>query len=69
MVLITPRLVRPLDPDEVPPLPTLPKRFLGAPGGPGIGEQIEGGAGLVDAPAVKSKPKDKDKKDPSGGER
>ena len=28
MVLITPRLVRPLDPDEVPPLPTLPRRFL-----------------------------------------
>ena len=24
MVLITPRLVRPLDPDEVPPLPTRP---------------------------------------------
>lgn len=28
MVLVTPRLVKPLDPDEVPPLPTLPKRFL-----------------------------------------
>jgi pilus assembly protein CpaC len=28
MVLVTPRLVRPLDPDEVPPLPTLPRRFL-----------------------------------------
>jgi pilus assembly protein CpaC len=28
MVLITPRLVRPLDPDEVPPLPTLPLKFL-----------------------------------------
>jgi pilus assembly protein CpaC len=28
MVLVTPRLVRPLDPDEVPPLPTLPKRFM-----------------------------------------
>jgi pilus assembly protein CpaC len=28
MVLVTPRLVRPLDPDEVPPLPTLPKQFL-----------------------------------------
>ena len=26
MVLITPRLVRPLDPDEVPPLPTRPGR-------------------------------------------
>ena len=31
MVLITPRLVRPLDPDEVPPLPTRPKSFLPAP--------------------------------------
>ena len=30
MVLITPRLVRPLDPDEVPPLPTRPKPFLPA---------------------------------------
>ena len=28
MVLITPRLVRPLDPDEVPPLPTFPGKFL-----------------------------------------
>ena len=33
MVLITPRLVRPLDPDEVPPLPTRPKAFLPAPTG------------------------------------
>jgi pilus assembly protein CpaC len=32
MVLVTPRLVRPLNPDEVPPLPTLPDRFLPAPG-------------------------------------
>jgi pilus assembly protein CpaC len=31
MVLITPRLVRALEPDEVPPLPTLPRRFLPAP--------------------------------------
>lgn len=28
MVLVTPRLVRALDPDEVPPLPVLPRRFL-----------------------------------------
>ena len=28
MVLVTPRLVRPLDPDEVPPLPTQPEKFL-----------------------------------------
>jgi pilus assembly protein CpaC len=31
MVLITPRLVRALDPDEVPPLPTTPTEFLSAP--------------------------------------
>ncbi len=28
MVLITPRLIRPLDPDEVPALPTQPGEFL-----------------------------------------
>jgi pilus assembly protein CpaC len=28
MVVVTPRLVRPLNPDEVPPLPTMPDRFL-----------------------------------------
>ena len=33
MVLITPRLVRALEPDEVPPLPTLPRRFLPGAGG------------------------------------
>jgi pilus assembly protein CpaC len=32
MVLVTPRLVRPFNPDEVPPLPTDPSRFLPAPG-------------------------------------
>ena len=50
LVLITPRLVRALDPDEVPPLPTLPGRFL--PSGDDIGQQLEGGGGTVDAPAV-----------------
>ena len=34
MVLVTPRLVRPLNPDEVPPLPTQPEQFL-----PAAGEQ------------------------------
>jgi pilus assembly protein CpaC len=34
MVLVTPRLVRPLNPDEVPPLPTQPERFLPAPAAP-----------------------------------
>jgi pilus assembly protein CpaC len=48
LVLITPRLVRPLDPDEVPPLPTLPGQFL--PSGDDIGEQILGGGGAIDAP-------------------
>jgi pilus assembly protein CpaC len=46
MVLITPQLVQPLDPDEVPPLPTMQNRFLQS---PGIG-QPEGGA-MMDAPA------------------
>jgi len=50
MVLITPRLVRPLDPDEVPPLPTEPSKFL-KPGG--VGAQLEGGGGLADAPPAK----------------
>lgn len=51
MVLITPRLVRPLDPDEVPPLPTQQKKFL--PPGEDIGEHMDGGGGLVDAPPAK----------------
>jgi Flp pilus assembly secretin CpaC len=49
MVLITPRLVRPLDPDEVPPLPTQPRSFL--PAEDAIGQNLEGGGGAVDAPA------------------
>jgi hypothetical protein len=48
--LITPRLVRALDPDEVPPLPTRPREFLAAPAAD-IGGQLEGGGGIVDAPA------------------
>jgi pilus assembly protein CpaC len=50
IVIVTPRLVRPLNPDEVPPLPTLPGVFL--PAGDDIGAQLEGGGGVVDAPAV-----------------
>ena len=46
MVLITPRLVRPLNPDEVPPLPTLPGKFLPE----DVGGQMQGGGGVVDAP-------------------
>ena len=48
LVLITPRLVRALNPDEVPPLPTLPGRFL--PPGDDLGDRLEGGGGTVDAP-------------------
>jgi pilus assembly protein CpaC len=57
MVLITPRLVRPLDPDEVPPLPTVIKPGAGRGGGGGTGsggggvsDYMQGGAGMVDAP-------------------
>jgi pilus assembly protein CpaC len=53
MVLITPQLVRPLDPDEVPELPTTQKRFMQ---GPGVGSQLEGGGGVVDAPMQAPKP-------------
>jgi pilus assembly protein CpaC len=53
LVIVTPRLVRPLNPDEVPPLPTLPGRFL--PSGDDIGEQLEGGGGTVDAPLLGSR--------------
>jgi len=52
MVLITPQLVRPLDPDEVPALPTSPSRFLQAPGD----EAKKKEGGMVDAPAVAPKP-------------
>jgi pilus assembly protein CpaC len=48
MVLITPRLVRALDPDEVPPLPTTPDSFIKKPGE--VGDRLEGGGGLVDPP-------------------
>jgi pilus assembly protein CpaC len=41
MVIVTPRLVRPLNPDEVPPLPTIPEAFL----------PVEQRGTTVDAPA------------------
>ena len=50
LVLITPRLVRALNPDEVPPLPTLPGQFL--PPGDELGNRLEGGGGAVDGPRV-----------------
>jgi len=53
MVLITPRLVRALNPDEVPPLPTIVKPPTGGRGGGGgtVADYLAGGAGLIDAPA------------------
>jgi pilus assembly protein CpaC len=55
LVLITPQLVRPLNPDEVPPLPTLEQRFL--PRGGDIGGQIQGGGGVADGPDVTPAPR------------
>lgn len=55
MVLITPRLVRPLDPDEVPPLPTQPGSFL-KPNDNLLPEKVEG---PVDAPPVTRSPNTK----------
>jgi pilus assembly protein CpaC len=49
LVIVTPRLVRPLNPDEVPPLPTMPGRFLPDEAAD-IGAQLQGGGGTVDAP-------------------
>jgi pilus assembly protein CpaC len=60
MVLITPRLVRPLNPDEVPSLPTRPKSFL--PPEDAIGEQLQGGGGAVDAPPAGPNAEGKQKK-------
>ena len=47
MVLITPRLVRPLNPDEVPPLPTSIRPFIKR---DDLGGKLEGTGGIVDAP-------------------
>ena len=60
MVLITPRLVRALDPDEVPPLPTSAQPFIKKPGTRGdgsedIGDRLDGDAGVVDAPTAPAK--------------
>jgi pilus assembly protein CpaC len=51
MVLITPRLVRALNPDEVPPLPTSIRPFIKK---GDIGQQLEGAGGVVDAPVAGS---------------
>ena len=50
MVLITPRLVRPLNPDEVPALPTNIKPLIKR---GDLGQQLEGAGGIADAPAAK----------------
>jgi len=47
MVLITPRLVRPLNPDEVPPLPTNIRPMINR---GDIGQQLDGAGGIADAP-------------------
>ena len=49
MVLITPQLIRPLNPDEVPPLPTLQQRFIRRDSQ--VGGQLQDG-GVADAPDV-----------------
>lgn len=49
MVLITPRLVKPLDPDEVPDLPTDSKQFMSD--ADAIGAALQGGTGTMDAPS------------------
>jgi pilus assembly protein CpaC len=58
MVLITPRLIRPLDPDQVPPLPIIPGVFLGP---LGIGKDVKGGGGLIDPPQTTPPPATKPK--------
>jgi len=55
MVLVTPHLVRPLDPDEVPSLPTNPNMFL-KPGGSGVGDALQGGGGTIDPPPAAAAP-------------
>jgi pilus assembly protein CpaC len=53
LVLITPRLVRPLAPDQVPPLPSMP--LIKGSGGD-LGAKLKGGGGLVDAPQPSATP-------------
>lgn len=48
MVLITPRLVKPLDPDEVPDLPTDSNQFMRDT--EAVGSTLQGGTGTMDAP-------------------
>ncbi len=55
MVLVTPRLVRPLDPDEVPALPTRPGAFL-TPSADEDRAVKPPDPGVVDAPPMKPEP-------------
>ena len=55
LVLITPHLVRPLEPSEVPPLPGVKPAAPVKPGD-GLGGALEGGGGLADAPAPQNAP-------------
>jgi len=48
---VTPRLVRPLDPDEVPALPTDPKSFLEPEGGADQTPPAPGGTADAPPPA------------------
>jgi pilus assembly protein CpaC len=52
IVIVTPHLVRPLDPDDVPPLPTDPGKFLKREEGEELGTQLTD----APAPAVPAKP-------------
>jgi pilus assembly protein CpaC len=65
LVLITPHLVRPLDPDEVPPLPTDPQRFF-RPTTEGAGGKLQGGGGTLDGPPVAAPPAPADGKKKKG---
>ncbi len=65
MVLITPRLVKPLNPDEVPPLPVDMRPFI--PKGGGVGQQLQGAGGLSDAPPVANAPQQKKNPAKPGG--
>ena len=62
LVLITPRLVKPLSPDEVPPLPPMPLIIKGS--GGDLGPKLKGGGGLLDGPTSSSMPAPKK---PGGG--
>jgi pilus assembly protein CpaC len=55
MVLITPRLVKALDPDEVPDLPTDASQFF-KDDVDGAGAKLDGGVGTTDGPPAETRP-------------